>query len=440
MAIKNFKEILQKEAKRVDIKDRKIFERGKMPAYFGRGVTDTIEFILYDNGDNQLPQGENGKMVRYINISQIDNIRNYLMIARGSTSNSTPEYFVDVEKLINEAGYKNGLFRTQITLLNKRVGFESPNEKLWIKQISPSRTEIKLLPLRNSVADKTDLIKRFGVMFSGAEFRDDIIQFIPEFVNKIDPQIIDSYIQSQYGAEFFEELVEEFNIKGFDTFTTKIYNKFVEAMRYEFLNRVSKIRDVNYGKPKPSPAPLRINKQTIAGIAERILVECIEFYLPQRVIQSKTEYDEFYDASVDKVGTVLQRKESDKFVRPPQPVVKRKIIKKEIQEVTELEIKVIKEVPKEVPVPVFVKPKPKPKPIPPLPPPPPKPRPIPKPIVVPSPPPSPRPVIPTPRPSGGGGVRGGDDAFLDDIRTRNERRPVPGREEVVRVRRNIIER
>ena len=28
MAIKDFKDILQKEAKRVDIKDRKIFERG----------------------------------------------------------------------------------------------------------------------------------------------------------------------------------------------------------------------------------------------------------------------------------------------------------------------------------------------------------------------------------------------------------------------------
>ena len=54
------------------------------------------------------------------------------MIARGSTSNSTPEYFVDVEKLINEAGYKNGLFRTQITLLNKRVGSENFQNKVWI--------------------------------------------------------------------------------------------------------------------------------------------------------------------------------------------------------------------------------------------------------------------------------------------------------------------
>ena len=467
MAIKTFKEIVDNKGYRISSKDRAIFEEGNMQSFFGFSNNDFIEFIIYDANDNQLPQGEKGELVRYITLNT-QNIRDYILLPEGTyfQAFSFPkEYFIDVERLLREAGYNNGIFKTQITLLNKRVGFESPNEKLWIKQISPSRTEIKLLPLRNSVADKTDLIKRFGVMFSGAEFRDDIIQFIPEFVNKIDPQIIDSYIQSQYGAEFFEELVEEFNIKGFDTFTTKIYNKFVEAMRYEFLNRVSKIRDVNYGKPKPSPAPLRINKQTIAGIAERILVECIEFYLPQRVIQSKTEYDEFYDASVDKVGTVLQRKESDKFVRPPQPVVKRKIIKKEIQEVTELEIKVIKEVPKEVPVPVFVKPKPKPlpplpkppvkpKPIPPLPKPipplpkPPRPKPIAQPVPKPKPPVPPKPIpvpvpivrFPTPAPSGGGGVRGGDDAFLDDIRTRNERRPVPGQEEVVRVRRNIIER
>ena len=148
MPIKDFKDILQKEAKRVDIKDRKIFERGKMPAFFGRGMTDTIEFILYDSGDNQLPQGDEGKLVRYINISEVDNIRNYLLIARGRTSNKLPEYFVDVEKLINEAGYKNGLFRTQITLLNKRIGSEHTGNKLWIHEISPSRTEIRVLPIK----------------------------------------------------------------------------------------------------------------------------------------------------------------------------------------------------------------------------------------------------------------------------------------------------
>lgn len=467
MAIKTFKEIVDNKGYRISSKDRAIFEEGNMQSFFGFSNNDFIEFIIYDANDNQLPQGESGELVRYITLNT-QNIRDYILLPEGTyfQAFSFPkEYFIDAERLLREAGYNNGIFKIQITLLNKRVGFETPNEKLWIKQISPSRTEVKLLPLRNEVADKTDLLQRFNVMFSGAEFRDDLIQFIPEFINSINPAIIDSYIQSKFGMAFFEELIEEFNIKGFDSFSTKIYEKFVQAMQYEFTNRVSKIRDTNYGKPKTTKPTLKITLDTVRGTAERILVECIEFYLPKRVIQSKTEYDRFYDESADKVGTVLQRKDSDKFIEPKKPIVKRKIIKKEIAEVTELEIKILKEIPKEVPIPVFVKPKPKPlpplpkppvkpKPIPPLPKPipplpkPPRPKPIAQPVPKPKPPVPPKPIpvpvpivrFPTPAPSGGGGVRGGDDAFLDDIRTRNERRPVPGQEEVVRVRRNIIER
>jgi len=449
MAIKSFKEIVNNKGYRISSKDRAIFEQGNVQSFFGFTDNDFIEFIVYDANDNQLPQGESGKLVRYITLNT-QNINDYILLPEGTyfQAFSFPkEYFIDVERLLREAGYNNGIFKVQITLLNKRVGFEVPNEKLWVKQISPSRTEIKLLPLRNEVADKTDLLKRFNVMFSGAEFRDDIIQYIPEFINKVNPAIIDSFIQSTYGKSFFEELIEEFNIKGFDSLTTKMYNKFVEAMQYEFTNRVSKIRDANYGKPKKTKPPLQITLKTLKGIAERILVEAIEFYLPQRVIQSKTRYDEVYDASVDKVGTVLQRKESDKFIQPKAPVVKRKIIKKEVAEVTELEVKIIKEIPKEIPIPVFVTPKPKPlppkplpplpppvKPVPPLPPPPPPPKPIPvadpppkpprpKPIFDLEPQPIPRPVLPKPTPiprpvatppvpnRGGGSGRGGEEEF-----------------------------
>ena len=490
MAIKTFKEIVENKGYRISSKDRAIFEQGNMQSFFGLSNSDFIEFIVYDVNDNQLPQGERGELVRYITLNT-QNIRDYILLPEGTyfqAFNFPKEYFIDVERLLREAGYDNGIFKVQITLLNKRVGFEKPNEKLWIKQISPSRTEVKLLPLRNDVADKTDLLKRFNIMFSGAEFRDDVVPYIPEFVNKINPSIIDTYLKSTYGSSFFEELVEEFNVKGFDTLTTKMYEKFVQAMQYEFTNRVSKIGDANYGKPKTTEPPLKINFKTIAGIAERILVECIELYLPKRVIQSKTQYDTAYDDSFDKVGTVLQRKEADKFIQPPTPVVKRKIIKKEIAEVTELEIKIIKEVPKEIEVPVFVKPKPKPlppQPLPPLPPPvkptppppipkptppippplpplppPVRPKPIPvpvkplpvplpppppkpKPIVVPPPPPPPPPKISTPVPSGGGGRSGGDDAFLEEIRTRNERRPVPGQTDLIdsgRTRRDQNER
>ena len=178
-----------------------------MPSFFGRGVTDTIEFILYDNGDNQLPQGDEGKLVRYINISEIDNIRNYLMIARGATSNQSPEYFVDVEKLINEAGYKNGLFRTQITLLNKRVGSEHFQNKVWIHEISPSRTEVRVLPLKveNELLEK-DLKDRYRILLENGEFKDDVLNRLDGFIDSIDANNVIKKVRALYGQDWIDNL------------------------------------------------------------------------------------------------------------------------------------------------------------------------------------------------------------------------------------------
>ena len=164
MAIKSFKEIVDNKGYRISSKDRAIFEQGNVQSFFGFTDNDFIEFIVYDANDNQLPQGEDGKLVRYITLNT-QNINDYILLPEGTyfQALSFPkEYFIDVERLLREGGYNNGIFKVQITLLNKRVGFEVPNEKLWVKQISPSRTEIKLLPLRNEVADKTDLLKKIG--------------------------------------------------------------------------------------------------------------------------------------------------------------------------------------------------------------------------------------------------------------------------------------
>ena len=63
-------------------------------------------------------------------------------------SNNAQEYFIDTEKLIKEFGYSNGVFKTQITLLNRRLGSEPRLfDKVWIHEISPSRTEVRVLPV-----------------------------------------------------------------------------------------------------------------------------------------------------------------------------------------------------------------------------------------------------------------------------------------------------
>ena len=317
MAIKTFKEIIDNKGYRISTKDREIFEEGTLQSFFGFSDSDMIEFIVYDANENQLPQGDDGKLVRYVPLSS-ENIKDYFLIADGTRLQAFQfpnEYFIDAERLIKEAGYNNGIFKTQITLLNKRVGFESPNEKLWIKEISPSRTEVKLLPLVNEVSKKTDLLQRFNIMVNGGDFRDDVAPYVSAFIEGINPSEIDSFIKKVYTDKWYNKMVAEFGIAGFDTMMTRIYNKFVEAMIYEFTNRYSSINDINYGNPKPIKSSIQLSKDDVFKIAQRILIECIELYLPKRTIQSQTEVDTVFDESVDKTSSVLQRRESDVIIK-----------------------------------------------------------------------------------------------------------------------------
>ena len=155
MPLDNFKTIVKDNGYYVNQKDRNIFEKGFERSFFGLGYSDIIEFILYDLSDNQLPQASvNGETVRYIELYKdgVFNANEYFKQQDpvADYGDDYAKYIIDLEKLIKEAGYTNGVFKTQVTLLNRRVGIEATtNNKLWIEEISPSRTEIRVLPVRN---------------------------------------------------------------------------------------------------------------------------------------------------------------------------------------------------------------------------------------------------------------------------------------------------
>lgn len=358
MAIRTFKEIIDNKAYRISSKDRAIFEQGTLQSFFGFSDSDMIEFIIYDVNDNQLPQGEFGELVRYIPLNS-ENIKDYFLISDGTLLQSfsfPSEYFIDVERLCNEAGYSNGIFKTQITLLNKRVGYESPNEKMWIQEISPSRLEAKLLPIRNEVSNKTDLLQRFRIMVDGKDFRDDVIPYVSTFIESINPSEVSGFIKKTYGEQWYNTFVSEFGIKGLDNLSTTIYSKFVEAMLYEFSNRVSYINDPNYGKKRSVSPSLQLDKEDVFRIAQRILVECVQKYLPQRTIQTSTEFDSISQSSIDDVGTVLKRRSSDVVIKPKEPVVTVTKKKEPKPKVLQLEKDIQKELPPNVPAPTFPEP------------------------------------------------------------------------------------
>lgn len=315
MAIRNIKEIINNRGYVINPTDRKIFEEGDLQSFFGFSSNDAIEFIIYDINDNQLPQ-LNGELVRYISLTT-ENINDYFLIPEGTIFQRyqlPKEYFIDVERLLSEAGYTNGIFKTQITLLNKRVGSDKQFDKLWIQEISPSRTEVRLLPLNEGIKLNGELQERYNILLNDGDFRDDTIIVLLEFIEKIKPSEISTFIISKYGTKWLDEFISEFKIKDFNVFTTNIYNKFVESCINEFSNRISDIKDINYGKPKPTKPPIQLSKTDIINKCKWILVDIINYYLPQRDVKESTNTIQSFIPSIDEVSQILQREEVDTTV------------------------------------------------------------------------------------------------------------------------------
>lgn len=354
MAIRNIKEVIDNKGYVITTDDRKIFqELEDLQSFFGFSATDAIEFIIYDINDNQLPQLD-GKLVRYIPLTT-ENINDYFLIPEGTIFQKyqlPKEYFIDIERLLGEGGYSNGIFKTQITLINKRVGTETRNDKLWIQEISPSRTEVRLLPLKEGIIENPELKERFNAFVNDSEFREDTIAYLFEFIEKIKPTEISTFLKSKYTSEWLENLVNEFKIENFEIFINIIYDKFIQSSIYEFTNRISKIGDINYGNSKQTKPSIILSKETVIEICKRIFVETINYYLAQQDVKTKTEKVIDFIPSEDPVSDILQRNQSD-IVVPPKKVelLVTKIEKSPVEEkrIT-LEKAIIKEVAEELPV------------------------------------------------------------------------------------------
>jgi hypothetical protein len=323
MAIKALKDIINNKGYQITANDRKVFEEESLQSFFGFGETDAIEFIIYDSSDNQLPQ-RNGELVRYIPLTS-SNISDYFLLPEGTLLEQykfPKEYFVDVERLLKEAGYENGVFKTSVTLINKRVGSDSTNNKLWISEISPSRTEVRLFPLKKGLDEISyNLGLRYEIFRKNGEFRDDTIALAFNFVEKITPAGIKDFMKSKYTEKWYNKMVSEFKIKDFDIFANDVHKLFVQSCIYEFTNRISKIDDLNYGKPKKEKPPIGLSKEEIREQCRNLLVQSIIKYLPLQDINTKVSFDEGKLEGINEVKMILQRLEQDILIDTSSPVI-----------------------------------------------------------------------------------------------------------------------
>ena len=340
MAIKGFKDIEQKKGYRVEKKDREIFEREVRRGVFGIDVGDIIEFILYDTSDNQLPQeAANGNTARYISYTDT-NIQKYFSKVNKTKfnikRNGAEEFFIDIETLIKEAGYSQGIFKTSVSLLNRRLGSEDRKfDRAWIHEISPSRTEVRVLPVIDEQTGNpnSDLDIRYNTFTSGQDFAADVLQYLDEFSAQFDIATVLKKMLALRGkvadGEGYVKLIEaEFKIGNFERWLSLVKISFDKSLDHYRNNRYSNILEQNtFGQSTGNAFGINFNSKGIMGQLCDIGEQCVNYHLPNQEIRSETKKTGAQQKTLDAVGKILQTVKSDGEFLAESPTEKKPAIR-----------------------------------------------------------------------------------------------------------------
>lgn len=213
---------------------------------FGMGRYDVMEVSVYDINNNLLPQ-KSGNNVAYIRKGDIQNYLYNITNKQGQK-----ELAINVEKLLNDIGFRNGILKVNINFVKQKVGSDNELTRVWIQEVSPSRNEIRILPLKtkdsniNSTTNRQfknlkSLNKDF--LYYKTSILDSLNAYENSFLTKID-----SYLESKFGKDFFAILRKDFGLSKFDNFRTKIFEDFKLSVGYYLTNKYYNIGESNFGK------------------------------------------------------------------------------------------------------------------------------------------------------------------------------------------------
>jgi hypothetical protein len=271
---------------------------------FGNCKYDIMEVSIYDINNNLLPQ----KTLENVAYIKSDDIKNYMY--KITNKGGQTELAIDVEKLLKNLGYSNGILKVNINFVRQRVGSDNELERVWIEEISPSREEIRILPLKTkfeNINNKTktefknlqDLNKEFK--YSKSSLLNVINSFQNTFLEKID-----SALESKYGKDFFTIIKKDFGLSNFGKIRTKIFVDFKTSMDYYLNNKNYDISQSNFGKN----SEIRFNEcdsydfNKMMNDIQSILYKSVDFNLQslkRRDISLKTLPKEFAITELQKL-------------------------------------------------------------------------------------------------------------------------------------------
>ena len=254
MAIKkytNFEEVNSKnvnEGQYLQADDLFIISKSEIDTTeFGECKYDVMEVSVYDINNNLLPH-KSGNNVAYI---KTGDIKNYMYQITNKVG--LKELAIDIEKLLKDLGFTNGILKTNINFVRYKVGSENELERVWIEEISPSREEIRIIPLKTKfdnvnkktikqVKDLQSLNKDFKY------YKETLLNSLNSFDNTFLDKI-NSNLETKYGKDFFNTVKKDFGLSNFNSIRDKISSDFKLSVNYYLNNKYYDASDSLFGKP-----------------------------------------------------------------------------------------------------------------------------------------------------------------------------------------------
>ena len=213
---------------------------------FGGCKYDVMEVSVYDINNNLLPH-QTGNNVAYI---KTNDIKNYLYNL--TNKGGQKELAIDIEKLLNDLGFTNGILKANINFVRNKVGSDNDLTRVWIHEISPSRTEVRILPLKtadtkvnatttNEFKNINDLSKDFKY------YRKFLLESLDSMEFTITDAVTNSFI-SQFGNDYKAVLQKDFGLSDFTGFVNKVYQDIKSSITYYVTNKYYDVTQSNFGQ------------------------------------------------------------------------------------------------------------------------------------------------------------------------------------------------
>jgi hypothetical protein len=214
---------------------------------FGDCKYDVMEVSVYDINNNLLPN-KGGKTVEHI---KYQHIGNYLhsMINKGGQK----EIAIDAEKLLNDLGFTNGILKLNLNFVRQRVGSDDESQRVWIQEISPSREEIRIVPLKTKNTNINQIVNREfknldnltkDFKYYKKNILDALDSFEFNFLNTIDDALV-----AKFGNDFRATVRKDFGLRDLDTFNKRVFENFRDSVKNWVNNRYYDISQSTFGKP-----------------------------------------------------------------------------------------------------------------------------------------------------------------------------------------------